>query len=422
METYDRRDAIVSVLYYFLHNQLPVTFYFEESPSPAEAFVEWISLDQATFGVILRRPSSRPLKKKISARGGLIYLGYTFKFETRVSQASETEVAMALPAAITSYEENPGGVKLSHRDNVSAVVLFGLFQGVGVYGKVLEISSDTCVIAPDKGVDVKSQHPVILSRDLLESHGPSAFIRIMMDRLPDQECEGSLIDYVEDRRGARLEVAIKRLPPVLKSRIDLLISQRRSAPHIPMNNYPSSGLLRHQRPEDQGPTPPPASAGRTADPPQKQAPPAGKPPVPPSPAPPPASPSAQAATAAAPPAGRVLIIDSAGGQELARLIRENFPEVEALVAEDFPRAAALLWQTGIQVVLADYQDSADRAARAMTAFKSRRIIFMHQSITPEDFKALFLQGFREILTKPLDLDRLGRILRPGTGPAGDSSD
>lgn len=163
--------------------------------------VDVVNEEKGSFTISMQnRPPREPLP------GTPIHFFFTMdglRFRTQarfLARGGYMQSEFALPEAIL-HAERRGNVRVrfTPREPVKAVVLEGLFDGLGISGQVVNLSTGGFNLRVDRVIDIRKDRRVKASPELFKSISKLALIRLQdLPQAPNLECSG-LLRHVSSR-------------------------------------------------------------------------------------------------------------------------------------------------------------------------------------------------------------------------------
>ena len=153
------------------------------------------------------------------------------------------EYRFSLPEAIFhSDRRGTARVLLGSREECSVTVLQDFFEGVGLHGRLLDISRGGCSFRVDRGILVKTGKRLAPTADLMEPGAPLALVRLPdLPRLPQMECCGCLCSLRLRDEGIVAGVQFRGLEPRDQDLLGQFLKERDSGAAYP---FPPKRRLR----------------------------------------------------------------------------------------------------------------------------------------------------------------------------------
>ena len=162
---------------------------------PVPARVGKVNESEGTCGLLCRwKPVREP------ARGQRIHLlfgmdGQRFQADLAYQDRGDyLEYRCALPTGIYHAERRESfRVKMVPGDDLNLIVLQGLFEGLGLGGKLVDLSFGGCCFLVNRAIRIKDERPQPIHENLLAVGTPLALVRLPnLPQLPMVECGGTL--------------------------------------------------------------------------------------------------------------------------------------------------------------------------------------------------------------------------------------
>lgn len=157
--------------------------------------VEMVNEEKGSFTISMQnRPPLEPLP------GTPIHFFFTMdglRFRTQarfLARGGYMQSEFALPEAIL-HAERRGNVRVrfTPREPAKAVVLEGLFEGLGISGSIVNLSMGGINLRVDRVIDIRKDHRVKACSEVFHSVSKLALIRLQdLPQTPNLECSGVL--------------------------------------------------------------------------------------------------------------------------------------------------------------------------------------------------------------------------------------
>lgn len=248
----------------------------------------------ATLAAVAEDRVSLTLQSPLSAdRGATLSLlfvldGLRFKVSAPLAEMKPGSASLELPGTIALAERRgKPRARLNPREGATATALTGLFDGVGIFGAIENISETGLCIRVDRAMEVKTQRKMHMSATLMPVGQPLMLIKLAkLPKCPPIELEGT-VAYLDASQGLVVGIAFETGKASLLAPIKALVASRTSA--IP-GTVPPKNRRRQEPPREAPEEHPSAPAPVPAPEPKPE-------PVPvPAPAPPPPPIAPEAAT------------------------------------------------------------------------------------------------------------------------------
>ena len=244
------RESIVVVLNHLLFGRMAIDASVDKLGERFEAKLEQIDLDRNTVTFSLLPAPSKTIKRKTNLGFAVGTLTPPVHFWSSCIEHNGNTVVGTLPELLEDNERRARPrYRFSARDNHEAVCLFGLMGGIGVLGRVIDISEQGMAITASKAVDVQTQKTVYVDSEVLRRAGVNAMVRLTMAPLPEQEFSGKLVYCASDKRGKVVVVSFPRTTPSIDMKIRQFVERRRTIGAVPFETTPTRGVIELRRPE-----------------------------------------------------------------------------------------------------------------------------------------------------------------------------
>ena len=190
------KDQILAYLEELFRTRIPLSMRLEEdSPISYETKVERVSEEHGHF--TLRLQNRLPQEPKPGTLFHFCFAmdGRRFKTQARFQgRGGYLQSEFVLPEAICHAERRSQvRVRLGHREAAKAVVLEGLFDGLGISGAIVNLSLDGLSLRVDRVIDIRKDRRLSPRSDLFVPGTPLALIRLQdLPLTPNLECSGIL--------------------------------------------------------------------------------------------------------------------------------------------------------------------------------------------------------------------------------------
>ena len=244
------RESIVVVLNHLLFGRMAMDASVDKVGERFEAKLEQIDLDRNTVTFSFLPAPSKTIKRKTNLGFAVGTLTPPVHFWSSCIEHNGTTVVGTLPEMLEDNERRARPrYRFSTRDNHEAICLFGLMGGIGVLGRVIDISEQSMAISASKAVDAQTQKTVYVDNEVLRRAGAIAMVRLTMAPLPEQEFSGKLVYCAPDKRGKVVVVSFPRTTPSIDMKIRQFVERRRSIGAVPYETTPTRGVIELRRPE-----------------------------------------------------------------------------------------------------------------------------------------------------------------------------
>jgi CheY-like chemotaxis protein len=195
-----------------------------------------------------------PLLAEKGATASLVFLldGLRFKSATKLLELKPASAVVELPAAISLAERRrKPRARLNAREGATAIVLTGLFDGVGINGTIENISETGVCIRVDKAMEVKTQRKMHLGANLLPVGQPLMLVKLSkLPKCPTLELEGT-VAFLDSGNGLLLGIAFETGKESLLAPVRSLVASRTAA--IPTSVPPKTRRQPEAEREEEAP-------------------------------------------------------------------------------------------------------------------------------------------------------------------------
>lgn len=215
-----------------------------------------------------------PLTADKGATLSLLFIldGLRFKVSAPLLELKPGTAVLDLPSSIALAERrSKSRARLNSREGATATALTGLFDGVGIFGSIENISETGVCIRVDRAMEVKTQRKMHMSANLMPVGQPLMLIKLAkLPKCPPIELEGR-VAFMDASQGLVVGIAFETGKASLLAPIKALVASRTSAipSSVPMKTrrqpeVPRETREEHQPAEIPEPPPEPAPAARPA--------------------------------------------------------------------------------------------------------------------------------------------------------------
>ncbi len=244
------RESIVVVLNHLLFGRMAIDASVDKVGERFEAKLEQIDLDRNTVTFSFLPAPSKTIKRKTNLGFAVGTMTPPVHFWSTCIEHNGNTVVGTLPEMLEDNERRARPrYRFSARDNYEAICLFGFMGGIGVLGRVIDISEQSMAVAISKAVDAQTQKAVYVDNEVLRRAGVNAMVRLTMAPLPEQEFSGKLVYCAADKRGKVVVVSFARTTPSIDMKIKQFVERRRSIGAVPYETTPTRGVIELRRPE-----------------------------------------------------------------------------------------------------------------------------------------------------------------------------
>lgn len=448
------RNTVISVFHALLNGRVSISVTLDDAHGLFTALCERIDLKEKTVQLSLSPTPPEATRKRKEARLEMIQFNPRLRCRAKVVQSRRETLILQLPGSLEDAERRRHArARILPREKAEAILLFGFMDGIGVAGAILDVSEGGCAVDASRCVDVRSGRPTNATEaDLRKFGGGVAMLRLTLGPFKEMEFQARLAHMAENVRPRRVGVKFEGMPKPIQDYIRNLVGQRAVRSGVVVQEYGKSGILERAGADLLDSPRPPRETARPAPPPAKPAEPVSHPP------PPARNGSSSPSTTAIPGreaqaaallgvSGRGGAPDSNGGVNgTSSVTVEAIPDVAAepaspeirqrylviapagadpillsslddaargrgvRVARTLLEAHEVLARGGISGVFAELVGPPERAIRQLKDLGAPRMAVCTTQPTKELLIMLVMSGFRDILVRPVESERLEKLL------------